>query len=207
MAKNYILGLDVGSGSVKAVVALEDSKGKIHIGSLKTVPSRGLRRGVIVDMEEVVKILTTFFQEIKEEFGKGPIKNIPLAVGGTNIKTQISRGTVAVSSDNSEIYKDDIERVKRASEAVTLPSNREILHAVTREFIVDGVGDIYDPLGMVGTRLEVVSYIIDSFQPSIKNLMKCVELASGSISSLIFLPLASAAAVLTRNQKELGVLL
>ncbi len=206
MAKNQILGLDVGSGSIKAVVAELGADNKISLLYAKERPSFGLRKGVVVDMEDAARAINGVLQEVKS-FSKGAISNIYLNVGGPDVHSQISRGIIAVSRASSEIHQDDVLRAIQASEAVHLPSNRMILHTLTREFIVDGVSDIRDPLGMVGARLEVVSMIIDAFEPAVKNLMKCVELAGGSISGLIFSPLASSMSVLTKKQKELGAIL
>jgi len=205
MAKNQILGLDVGSGSVKAVVAEPAENNKISLLYSIERPSRGLRKGVVVDMEDAASAVNAVLQEVKN-FSKSAINNIYLNVGSANVHSQISRGIIAVSRASSEIHRDDVSRAIQASEAVHLPSNRMILHTITREFIVDGVGDIRDPLGMVGVRLEVVSVIIDAFEPAVKNLMKCVELGGGSISGLIFSPLASSMSILSKSQKELGVI-
>ncbi len=206
MAKNQILGLDVGSGSLKAVVAEATDDNKLSLLYSVEKPSRGLRKGVVVDMEDAASSINSVLQEVKN-FSKSALNNVYLNVGGADVHSQISRGIIAVSRASSEIHRDDMQRAIQASEAVHLPSNRMILHTITREFIVDGVGDIRDPLGMVGARLEVASVVIDAFEPTVKNLMKCVELGGGSIAGLIFSPLASALSVLTKNQKELGVVL
>lgn len=205
MARNEILGLDIGSGVIKAAV-VEANPNRILLQEAVSKPSRGLRRGVVVDMEEASSAVNSILQELKQ-VSKSAIKNIYLSIGGSDIHHQISRGIVAVSRASAEIYRDDVERVVQASEAVNLPPNRTILHTITREFIVDGVGDIQEPIGMVGARLEVISFIVDAFQPAVKNLVKCVELGGGSVSGIIFNPLAGALAVLTRNQKELGTVL
>lgn len=204
MAQSQILGLDIGSDTIKAVIAEPTSDGRVFLRAGFTKPSRGLRKGVVVDMESATNAVTGLLDKVRE-VSKGALKNIYLRVGGSDVRVQNARGITAVSRANSEIYKDDVDRVVRASEAINLPPNRMILHTVKREFIVDGVGDIQDPLGMVGTRLEVSSLIIDAFHPTIKNLTKCVDLAGGSISGWIFGPIASATSLLTSNQKELGV--
>lgn len=205
MAQSQILGLDIGSDTIKAVIAEPTSEGKILLRAGFTRPSSGLRKGVVVDMDSATKSVALLLDKVRE-VSRGVVKNIYLRVGGSDVRVQNSRGITAVSRANSEIYKDDVDRVVQASEAVNLPPNRTILHTVKREFIVDGVGDIQDPLGMVGARLEVLSLIVDAFQPTIKNISKCVELAGGSIGGPVFGPLASAAALLTDNQKELGVI-
>jgi cell division protein FtsA len=127
-------------------------------------------------------------------------------VGGANVETQNSKGIVAVSRADSEIFSEDIDRVVKASQAVNIGLNRMILHTLTREFLVDGIGDISDPLGMTGNRLEVNSIIIDAFRPAVLNVMKSVDEAGGKIGGIFYSPLASARAVLTKAQKELGVL-
>jgi cell division protein FtsA len=206
MAQNEVLGLDVGSNTIKAVVVEETPAGKMILRAGSIRPSRGLRRGVVADMDDAASSINSVLQEVKQ-FSRPALKNIYLSIGSSDVHSQISRGIIAVARANSEIYKDDEARVIQASEAVNLPSNRMILHTLTREFIVDGIGDIRDPIGMVGARLEVISMIIDAFQPAVKNLVKCVELAGGSVAGLIFSPLSSALSVLTKNQKELGVIL
>ncbi|MBI4123241.1 MAG: cell division protein FtsA [Parcubacteria group bacterium] len=206
MAQSLILGLDIGSDKVRAVIAEPTDGGRVVLHAGLTRPSRGLRRGVVVDMDAAVAVVGDIIQEVKQ-LSKTALRNVYLRVGGSDVRVQTSRGITAVARANAEIYKDDVDRVVQASEAINLPSNRMILHTLKQEFIVDGVGDIQDPLGMVGARLEVISLIIDAFSPAVRNLTKCVELAGGSIGALIFGPTASASSVLTHSQKELGVIM
>ena len=206
MAQPLILGLDIGSSAVKAVIAEPTPEGNFVLLAALTRQSRGVRRGMVVDMDATVAVISDLLQEVKQ-LSRTALKNVYLRVGGSDVRTQTSRGITAVARANSEIHKDDIDRVIQASEAVNLPPNRMVLHTLKQEFIVDGVGDIQDPLGMVGARLEVISLIIDAFQPAVANLSKCVELAGGSISALIFGPTAAASSVLSHNQKELGVIM
>ncbi|MFA4999595.1 MAG: cell division protein FtsA [Parcubacteria group bacterium] len=203
MAHNTVLGLDVGGDSIKAVVA-EPVRDKIKLVYGITKPSFGVRKGVVVSIDDAAKAIGDVLQEIKN-FYRPAIKNVFLNISGTNVKTELSKGIVAVARANSEIGADDVTRATQASEAIHLEPNRMILHTITKEFTVDGISDIKDPLGMVGSRLEVTSLIVNAFIPSIKNLRKCVEISGGSIGGLVFNPLASARAVLTKNQKELGV--
>ncbi len=205
MAKSMVLGLDMGSSQIKAVLA-EASGDKLRIIAGFNRPSVGLRRGIVIEMDEVTKNIDELLNEVRL-VSKPAVKNIYLNVGITDIRAQGSRGIIAVARANSEIHEDDIERVIQASQAINLPPNRMIIHTITREFIVDGVSDIRDPLGMLGSRLEVSSLIIDAFSPAVKNLIKCVETAGGGISGLFFNPLASSQPILTKNQKELGVVL
>jgi len=202
----YLTALDLGSSQIKGLVAEVKKDGQVSLLDVFKLPSAGLRKGEIVSLEEATQSLKTAVDAIKK-VDKAAIKNIFINIGGSNVKIQNSRGIVAVSRADSEIYSEDIERVIKASQAINLGPNRMILHTITQEFIVDGIGDIIDPLAMTGNRLEVNSLIIDAFKPTVNNLMKAVEAAGAKIGGIIYSPLAAARAVLTKNQKELGVVL
>ncbi len=206
MANNFITGLDIGSNSLKAAIAEVKKDGQLSLVKLIKTPSGGMRKGNIDDLSEMTRSLNMMFGEMKR-VSRNALKNIYVNVGGPDIHIQSSRGIVAVSRADSEIYQDDIDRAMQASQAINLPANRMVLHAIIREYIVDGVGDIRDPLGMIGNRLEVNSLIIDAFGPAVKNLTKCLEMAGATVGGLVFSPLAGAQAVLSKNQKELGVAL
>lgn len=201
---NFIVGLDVGSHSVKAAVAEVKKDGKLSLLKVIKLPSGGIRKGSVDDIADATRTLNQVIGEIKK-VAKSAIKNIYLGVGSPDIKVQSSRGIVAVSRADFEIHRDDIDRVVEASQAINLPLNRMILHSITQEFVVDGVGDIRDPLGMVGNRLEVSSLIVDAFAPAVKNATKCIEIVGGRAAGVIFSPIAVARAVLSKSQKELGV--
>ncbi len=205
MAHNTVLGLDIGSDNIKAVVA-EPVKDKIKLIYGINKPSAGIRRGTVVNIDEAAKAIGEVLQDIRS-FYRPAIKNIYLNIGDSNIKTQLSKGIVAVARASSEIGPDDITRAIQASEAINPGPNRMMLYSIPKEFTVDGLSDIKDPLGMIGSRLEVTSLIVDAFTPSVKNLKKCIEISGGSIGGLIFGPTAAARAVLTKNQKELGVVI
>jgi len=206
MSDNYITGLDIGASNIKAIVGQVNEDGRISVLRVFKSPSAGIRKGVIDDFSEMTKSINQIFGEIKN-FSRQALKNIYVNIEGSDIHTQFSRGIVAVSRADFEIHKDDVDRAVQASQSVKLASNRTVLHAIIKEYIVDGINDIRDPLGMIGNRLEVDSLIIDVFDPAQKNLTKCVEMAGGSVSGLIFSPLASARSVLSKNQKDLGVVL
>lgn len=165
-----------------------------------------MRKGAIVDLAEASQSISRAISGVKK-VSKAAAKNIYLSIGTPQVKVQTSKGIVAVSRADTEIYQDDIEKVVKASQAVTLPPNRTIIHNVTREFVVDGVGDIADPLGLSGSRLEVQSLIIDAFAPHVKNLVRVVELAGGEVSGLVFSPLVASRSSLSRAQKDLGTAL
>ncbi len=202
----YIVGLDVGTHSIKAVLAEVKKNAKLSLVHVLKTPSAGMRRGVVDDLGEATRAISQALGELRQ-IAKSSIKNIYLGVGSPDFRSQTGMGMVAVSRADSEIYQDDIDRAVEASQAIKLVGNRMIIHRITNEFIVDGVNGIRDPLGMMGNRLEVKSTIIEAFGPSIKNLTKCVEAAGGEIAGLFFSPLAAARAMLSRNQKELGVVL
>ncbi|MFH1759363.1 MAG: cell division protein FtsA [Patescibacteria group bacterium] len=202
MPQNFLVGLDVGSSTVKAAIA-EVKGNKLALLKILKMPSRGMRKGVVDDVVEVTGAVNQVLSEVKKDYHNAH-KNIFLNTGSAQIRVQQSRGIVAVSRADYEICHDDMDRVIKASEAVKLPPNRMILHTITREFVVDGVGEIKDPLGMIGNRLEANVLLVEAFSPAIKNLSKCVETNGGDISGLIYGPLASAKSVLSKNQMSLG---
>ncbi|MBI2033984.1 MAG: cell division protein FtsA [Candidatus Liptonbacteria bacterium] len=205
MASNLLLGLDIGTSWVKVVLA-ENRGGRPALRLIFKQPSLGLRRGAIVDLREASQVVGRALFEVKKLY-KSALKNIYVSIGSTQVKAQSSRGIVAVSRADNEIYQDDIDRAIRASQAVNLVANRTIIHNVTREFIIDGIGDVIDPLGLSGSRLEVVSLIIDAFSPHIKNLTRVIELSGGRLAGMFFGPIVASRAVLSKKQKDLGVAL
>ena len=205
MSSKCITGLDIGTASVKVVVA-EERNGKPVVRAAFKEQSFGLRKGAIVDLAEASQAVNRALTEVKK-ISKAAAKNVYVNIGTPQVKVQASRGIVAVSRADTEIYQDDVERAVRASQAVNLSPNRTIIHTVTKEFIVDGVGDIAEPLGLSGSRLEVQSLIIDAFSPHVKTVMRVVELAGGEVAGLVFSPLVASRAALSKNQKDLGVLL
>lgn len=203
---NYIVGLDIGSKSIKAALGEIKRDGKLAILNVFKIPSSGVRKGAVDDISDVTQSLSLVLSEIKK-IAKPAVSNIFLGVGSSDIKVQSSIGVVAVSRADYEIYEDDVNRAIQSAQAVNIAPNRMVLHSIVKEYIVDGVKDIRDPLGMTGNRLEVNGLIIDAFAPAVKNLTKCVEILGGGFGGLILGPLAASRAVLTRNQKELGVVL
>ncbi len=205
MASHFIVGLDIGTAAIKVAVA-ERRDGRLTLRSLFKEPTSGLRRGVIVDVADVSQALARAFGEVKK-ISKSALKCIYASIGTHQVKTQTSRGIVAVSRADTEIYQEDIDRVVRASHAITLSPNRAVVHHIPREFIVDGVGDILDPLGLNGSRLEVTSFVIDAFVPHVKYLMRVIELNGGEVRELVLGPLVSSRSALSKRQKELGTVL
>ena len=207
MARPYLIsGIDVGNSQVKVVVAKidRDTLGMEILG-VGSAPSNGLRRGMVVDMEETIDNIRTAVQRAEAMAGVS-VKRAYLAVNGLHIKNQVSRGVIAVSRADNEISQNDIDRVIQAASVVSLPVNREMIHVIPRNFIVDGVENVKNPLGMKGVRLEAEVFLIEGLSPYLRNLAKCVNENNIEVAGLVFAPLASSLSVLDKNQKEYGVL-
>lgn len=206
MPKPYIIsGIDIGNSQIKVITARISSDGlRPEIIGSGSSSSNGLRRGVVVDMEETVENVRSAVQRAEAMAGT-PIRRAYLAVNGLHMNTQSSRGVIAVSRADNEISQNDIERVIKAASVVSLPPNREIVHVIPKNFIVDGTEYVKNPLGMKGVRLEADVLIIDGLSPYLRNLAKCVNENNIEVAGLVYGPLASAMAVLDKNQKEYGV--
>ncbi|MCP6719968.1 MAG: cell division protein FtsA [Patescibacteria group bacterium] len=203
---NIITGLDIGSSQIKCVVAEEKKKGKLSVVAALKYPSSGLRKGLLVDVEDATRILRDLVVDL-QKISKKTVHNVFVNVNGENIKPRNSRGVVVVSRPDQEIQQDDIEKVIQGSRAVKLSPNHLILHNIAREYFIDDVGDIHDPLGMTGNRLEVSTLIVEAFSPQVNLLVKSLERVGIRVGGLIFSPLAAARATLTKKQKDLGVLM
>src|SRR3989338_2657254 len=207
MAKQHIIsGIDIGNSQVKAIIARFNTDNLTpEILGAGSAPSNGLRKGAVVDMEETVENIRTAVQRAEAMSGN-QIKRAYLAVNGLHIRTQISRGVIAVSRADNEISQSDIDRVIQAASVISMPANREIIHVVPRNYIVDGVEYVKNPIGMKGVRLEAEVLIIDGLSPYLRNMAKCVNAVGIEVSGLVYAPLASSLAVLDKNQKEYGVI-
>lgn len=202
-----LVGLDVGTTTIRVVVGKSEEQGKPPsiIGVGESVAA-GIRKGVIIDIEEAVSSISQALEKAERMTGL-PIEHAAVSVNGSHAASIESHGVIAVSRADGEITENDIIRVIDASQAIQIPTNREILHVIPKYFTVDGQAGIKDPIGMTGIRLEVTSQIIEASIPFIKNLTKCVMQAGVDIDDLVLAPLAAAQAVLTKRQKELGVVL
>ncbi len=206
MAREHIyVGLDVGSSQIRVIIGKQESElGSPSIIGVGEAQSQGIRRGVIVDIDEAVSSISEALEKAERMTGLS-IDHAVVSVGGAQITSQESHGVVAVARADGEITEADVVRVVDASQAISIPPNREILHVIPKTFTVDGQTGIKDPVGMSGIRLEVDCQIIQGSVPFIKNLTKCIMQAGLEIDDLVLAPLAAASAVLTKKQKELGV--
>lgn len=204
--ENIVVGLDVGTCCVRTVVAkIKADNSKPQLIGVGQAPSFGLRRGVVVDIEEVVKGIVQSTQEAERASGI-PIERAYVSISGNHISTRISKGVVAISRADGEVSKEDVLRAIEAASKISLSQNREIIHIIPRSFSVDDQTNIKEPVGMNGVRLEVDALIIEGAAPYIKNLTKCVNEAGIEVEELVLASLAASRSALSKRQKELGVL-
>lgn len=208
MAKEqYIVGLDVGTSAIRVVQAKVDQQtGAFSVIGAGEVVSAGMRRGVIVDIEEAVSSISSALEKVERMTGI-PVASANVSVGGNHISSLSSHGVIAVSRADGEITENDIIRCVDASQAISIPQNKEVLHVFPKSFTLDGQQGIKDPLGMTGIRLEVDTIIVQAGLPFIKNLTRCVMQAGLEIEDLVLAPAAAAESVLNKRQKDLGVCL
>lgn len=204
MAREKIIaGLDIGSSKVRTVVGvLDPEKGTPNVIGVGTASSTGLRKGAIIDVEEVIQSISASLEEAERMSGE-PIHSVFASVGGTHLEMIKSQGVVAIGGH--EITEADVDRVLDAAQMVSMPQNRRVLKIVPRSFTVDNQTSIKYPVGMSGIRLEVDAFIIAGQTPNINNLEKSINQAGVDIDDLVPVPLAVAEAVIDKRQKELGV--
>lgn len=206
---HLILGLDIGSSTIKGLVAgfnLKKKENYVETLGFIEEPSFGIRKGVVINPTQVTDILIRLLDRLEEQVGH-TLTSAYVNVNGVHIFSAQSKGLVSVSRADQKISQEDIERVLEAAQTLSLPFNKEILEVLPKDFIVDGERGIRDPQGLKGVRLEVEALLLGGFSPYIKNLTTAVLNSGVKINDLIFSPLASARAVLTPKEKELGVVL
>ena len=201
-----MVGLDVGTSSVSAVVGEALDDGSLDIVGIGVSDSRGIRRGIVVNLEAAVESIKHAVEEAELMAGV-EVGTVHLALSGPHVKGFNSRGVVAVAGKNHEIMRDDVRRAIDASRAVSMPAGREILHVLPQDFVVDDQDGISDPVGITGARLEVNVHVVTGATASTQNLVACVNRAKVEVSDTVIEQLAAAEAVLTEDEKELGVAL
>ncbi len=202
--KSIIVGLDAGTTKVCTIVATKSSSGELEIIGVGSHPSQGLKKGSVVNIDKTIKSIHASIEEARLMAGVN-FNKVTIGIAGNHIYSFNSSGVVAIK--NNEVSRDDIERVIEAAKAVVIPSDREIIHVIPQEFKVDNIGDIKDPIGMCGVRLEVSVHIVTGQISLIQNLVKCVEHAGVRVENIILQPIASSESVLSLEEKELGVIL
>lgn len=208
MAEQIITGLDIGSYAVRIavgqVIPSSEDREQIHIIGAVEVPSEGIRKGTIHSIEDAVSSVSRALEQAERLTGF-PLQRVWVGISGTHILTQESKGVVGVARNDGEIREEDVERAIEASRTVAMPTNYEILHVIPKSFTVDGQRGVKDPVGMNGIRLEVDAFMIQGRSSHIKNMTKCVYRTGLNIEDIVFSVLATAEAVVTSKQKELGV--
>ncbi len=204
--KKTVAALDVGSSKIATLIAQIDPEGLISIIGSSAVPSQGIKRGQIIDIEKATRAIVASV-EAAERMAGYSINHLFVSIGGAHIISQNSRGVVAVANSGNDIIENDVHRVLEAARAISLPVSREILHVIPRLYTVDSQEGIADPIGMGGIRLEAETHIITASSTAIHNLQKCVNEIGANTEGIVFDALASAAAVITPTEKELGVIL
>jgi cell division protein FtsA len=207
---DLLCGLDIGTTKIVTLIAEPVGDNEIQLLGLGCVPSRGLRRGVVINLEQTTADIEASVREA-EENAQVSIHSVWAGIAGEHIKSFNSRGVIPISKIRSdptgEVTQTDVDRVVEAARAIALPMDRRVLHVLPQEFIVDAERGIRAPVGMAGVRLEADVHIVTGAIASAQNIITCCKRAGLSVVDLVLEPLASAASVLTRDERELGVIL
>lgn len=201
-----IAGLDIGTTKIAALIAEVTDDMRVNIIGVGLAPSKGLRKGAVVDIEQASGSIVQAVEQAEHMAGRR-IESVFVGITGEHIRSLNSKGMIAVTSPTREISREDVERVMESSRTVVLTPDREIIHAIPRGYIVDGQNGIRHPEGMSGTRLEVETHIIHGSSTFLQNVSKCVQRAQLQINALVVEPIATAEAVLTEAERNLGVAL
>jgi len=202
----YVVGLDIGTTKTACVIAEPRENGVAHIVGLGEAPSRGLRKGVIVNLEATVQSVKAAVEEAEVMAGVD-VESATVGIAGGHIRSFNSRGVIAVTGKDREVTRDDLRRVLDAAQAVSIPQDREIMHVLPQEFVLDDQGGIHSPVGMLGSRLEANVHIVTAASTSVQNLVTCVNRAGVEVRDTVLQQLAVSEAALTEDERELGVAL
>ncbi|MDC0575755.1 cell division protein FtsA [Nitrosomonadaceae bacterium] len=202
--KNLIVGLDIGTSKVVVIAAEVTSDGTFEIIGMGSHPSSGLKKGVVANIETTVNAIQRALEEV-ELMANCKIHDVYTGVAGNHIKSFNSHGMVAIK--DREVSELDVERVMETAKAVNIPANQQVLHILNQEFIIDGQEDVREPIGMNGIRLEVKVHIVTGSISAVQNIMKCVLRCGLEVGDVVLQPLASSMAVLSEDEKDLGVCL
>jgi len=203
--QRLISGIDLGSNYIRIAVG-EVRDGVLDIIGVAETPSKGISKGEVTNIEDAISSISACLEQVEKVIGL-PVQDVFVGVSGTHMIFQESRGVVSIARADRAIKRDDVERVLEAAQAVVSLANYEVLHILPRSFSVDNQPGVIDPVGMVGTRLEVNAQIILGLTNQIRSLTKCFDRVGVKVSELVVNPLATARAILSERQKELGVLL
>lgn len=200
--ENILVGLDIGTSKVVAVIGKSNFDGTIEVVGLGSAPSRGLKKGVVVNIDSTVESIQRAIEEAERMSGLA-VNSVYCGIAGSHIKSMNSHGIVAIK--DKEVVQADIDRVIDAAKAVAIPADQRILHILPQEFIIDEQGGVREPLGMAGVRLEAKVHLVTCAVNALQNIEKCARLSSLQTQDVVLEQLASSYAVLTDDEKELGV--
>jgi cell division protein FtsA len=200
--RNLIVGLDIGTSKVVAIVAEVSPEGQIEVIGLGSSASRGLKRGVVVNIESTVQSIQRAIEEAELMAGC-EINTVYTGIAGSHVKSINSHGIVAIR--DKEVTATDVERVIDAAKAVAIPADQRVLHVLPQEFVIDSQEGIPDPIGMSGVRLEAKVHLVTGAVSAAQNIVKCVQRCGLSVEDIVLEQLASSYAVLTDDEKELGI--
>jgi cell division protein FtsA len=203
---SIVVGLDIGTTKVCAVVAGMDEHGRINILGVGRSPSDGMTRGVVTHIDRTTAAIQNAIAEAQSTSGVA-IASAIVGIAGDHIQSFQSRGVISISGPDHEVTQADIDRLIEDTKRVALPSDRKIIHVIPQEFIIDGQDGVYDPLGMSGVRMEANVHIITGLVSAAQNIYKCVQRAGLEIDDMVLEPLASSYAVLDDEEKEVGIAL
>jgi len=202
----YIVALDIGTSKVCVLVGEVNDRGQLEIIGKGTSPMKGTRRGNIINLDQAIDAVKKAVDEAEVMAGL-QIESVYVGVAGDHIRSVNSRGVVSIAGRQREIAREDIDRVIEASKSINVPGELEILHVIPREFVVDGQDGIHDPLGMTAARLEANVHIVTGARTHNQNVLTAVNKAGIAVDELVLEQLAAAEAVLTQDEREMGVLL
>jgi cell division protein FtsA len=200
----HIVGLDIGTTKVCVTVAEPNENGSLDIVGFGTCPSKGLRKGVVINLDATIDSIKSAVEEAELMAGVS-VERAFVGIAGGHVRGFNSRGVVAISGKDHEVTRADIARVLNAARAVSIPPDREIFHVLPQEFIVDDQEGIGDPVGMTGTRLEANVYVVTGSISAVQNIVNCVNRAGIEVEDTVLEQLAASEATLTTDEKEMGV--
>ncbi|MHB1130782.1 MAG: cell division protein FtsA [Chloroflexota bacterium] len=207
MAKDAVVaGIDIGSSKVCALVGELQREGRIRVLGVGVVPSKGIRRGVVVNIEQATEAISAAIAKAERVCGY-KVVSAYTTVAGAHISSLNNRGVVAVAGADRIITSGDVRRAVESARVISLPADRQIIHVVPRSFAVDGQDGVNNPVGMVGYRLEVDAHVITAGTTALQNMARCLSRAGVELAGLVFEPLASAEALLSDEEREMGVAL
>ena len=204
--EDIIVGLDIGTTKTCAVIGFLNENNQVEVAGVGVAPSKGLKNGVIVNIENTSASIVKAIENAETSAGY-EVSSVFVGVSGQHIKGENSKGVVAITNRNRTITQSEVKRVIEAAQAIVIPVDREIMHVLSKEFTVDDQSGIKDPVGMSAVRLEAEVHIITAATASIQNMIKAVAKAGFQHRDIVFNALASADAVLSKDEKELGVAL